>query len=106
MGAILTYASLFALVGSALATSFSEMSSRQSRGKSLEFGASNSGPFYRLTIPAVSAPPFDILLQIIVPNPANAKWAGVAFGGGMLRNPLVVAWPNGNTAVASTRWAT
>lgn len=42
--------------------------------------------------------------QIIVPNEVN--WAGLAFGGQMSNNLLMVAWPNGNDVVISPRWAT
>ena len=38
--------------------------------------------------------------------PIAIKWAGIALGGAMIGNPLLVAWPNGNTIVTSTRWAT
>ncbi|EJF63960.1 cellobiose dehydrogenase [Dichomitus squalens LYAD-421 SS1] len=38
--------------------------------------------------------------------PIAAKWVGVAFGGAMIGDLLLVAWPNGNDIVASTRWAT
>ena len=38
--------------------------------------------------------------------PLAAKWVGVAFGGAMIGDLLLVAWPNGNEIVASTRYAT
>ena len=38
--------------------------------------------------------------------PIASKWVGIALGGSMLQNLLLVAWPNGNQIVASTRWAT
>lgn len=38
--------------------------------------------------------------------PVANKWVGVALGGSMLQNLLLVAWPNGNQIVSSTRWAT
>lgn len=59
----------------------------------------------RIAIPDVSSAPFDILLQIIAPV-STTGWAGVAWGGSMTNNPLTVAWPNGETAVVSSRWAT
>jgi cellobiose dehydrogenase (acceptor) len=44
--------------------------------------------------------------QIIVPS--NVGWAGLAYGGQMANNLLMVAWPNtaGTDAVISARWAT
>lgn len=38
--------------------------------------------------------------------PLDGKWAGVAPGGQMLQNLLLVAWPNGNSIVRSARYAT
>ncbi|PIL27426.1 hypothetical protein GSI_10574 [Ganoderma sinense ZZ0214-1] len=38
--------------------------------------------------------------------PIAAKWIGLAFGGAMIGDLLLVAWPNGNEIVASTRYAT
>ena len=61
-------------------------------------------PVFRLAIPDTTAAPFDTILQII--SPVSFGWAGFAWGGGMTLNPLVVAWPNGNKVVVSSRWAT
>ena len=38
--------------------------------------------------------------------PIDASWIGVALGGAMNGDLLLVAWPNGNQIVASTRFAT
>jgi hypothetical protein len=70
-----------------------------------EFIEPTSGIAYRIAIPEVSAAPFDVLLQIVAPID-KAGWAAIAWGGAMNRNPLTVAWPNGNTAVVSSRWST
>lgn len=59
---------------------------------------------FGIAIPAVDAAPFKTLLKITAPN--SAGWAGLAWGGGMTNNPLTVAWPNGNGAMVSSRWAT
>jgi len=37
--------------------------------------------------------------------PIASKWVGWTFGPGMNSNLMVVAWPNGNSIVASTRYA-
>ncbi|RYP42798.1 hypothetical protein DL768_010212 [Monosporascus sp. mg162] len=58
---------------------------------------------WRVAIPAVEAGPFDILLQVVAPR--TVGWAGIAWGGGMLYNPLSVGWPNGNTSVPASRFA-
>lgn len=70
-----------------------------------EFKEPVSGIYYRIAIPEVSAAPFDVLLQIVAPID-KAGWAGVAWGGKMNGNPLTVAWPNGDSAVVSSRWST
>nr|AAC32197.1 cellobiose dehydrogenase [Trametes cinnabarina] len=38
--------------------------------------------------------------------PLDAKWIGLALGGAMIGDLLIVAWPNGNEIVSSTRYAT
>jgi cellobiose dehydrogenase (acceptor) len=38
--------------------------------------------------------------------PISKKWAGISLAGGMVNAPLIMAWPNGNSFVFSTRWAT
>ncbi|KAI3325020.1 iron reductase domain protein [Xylariaceae sp. AK1471] len=58
----------------------------------------------RVALPAVEAAPFDILLQIVAPK-ATVGWAAIAWGGKMTKNPLTVAWANGNRTVVSSRWA-
>ncbi|KAI0393583.1 iron reductase domain protein [Xylariaceae sp. FL0594] len=62
----------------------------------------------RIAIPSdaaqVVAAPFDALLQLVAPKTA-AGWAAIAWGGKMTKNPLTVAWANGNTTVVSSRWA-
>ncbi|KAJ8508326.1 hypothetical protein ONZ45_g9386 [Pleurotus djamor] len=42
----------------------------------------------------------------VVTAPIAARWIGVALGGAMLQNLLLLAWPNGNNVVTSTRYAT
>jgi hypothetical protein len=70
----------------------------------LSYARSASTPTFRIAIPDGSSPPFDTLLQIIAP--VDIGWAGFSWGGGMTLNPLTVAWPNGNNATVSSRWAT
>lgn len=62
-----------------------------------------AGITYRIAVPAGATAPFDIALQIEAP--VSAGWAGIGFGGGMLNNPLVVAWADGESVVASPRTA-
>nr|Q01738.1 RecName: Full=Cellobiose dehydrogenase; Short=CDH; AltName: Full=Cellobiose-quinone oxidoreductase; Flags: Precursor [Phanerodontia chrysosporium]AAB61455.1 cellobiose dehydrogenase [Phanerodontia chrysosporium]AAB92262.1 cellobiose dehydrogenase [Phanerodontia chrysosporium]AAC49277.1 cellobiose dehydrogenase [Phanerodontia chrysosporium] len=38
--------------------------------------------------------------------PIASKWIGIALGGAMNNDLLLVAWANGNQIVSSTRWAT
>lgn len=58
---------------------------------------------YRIAIPAVEEGPFDVLLQIVAPQ--SVGWAGIAWGGGMLYNPITLGWANGNTTVPAARFA-
>src|SRR5262249_19102645 len=59
---------------------------------------------YRIAIPdTATAGTFDILLQISAPKAVG--WAGLAWGGTMVNNPLAVAWANGNTGIVSSRKA-
>ncbi|KAF2752199.1 iron reductase domain protein [Sporormia fimetaria CBS 119925] len=60
----------------------------------------------RVAVPssAQAGQPYDAVFQIIVPN--QVGWAGIAMGGSMVYNPLLVGWANGQQTQASTRWAT
>lgn len=49
---------------------------------------------------------YDIVLQIVAPN--SIGWLGLAFGGSMVNNPLLVAWKGPSAAqpaLISSRWA-
>lgn len=70
----------------------------------VEVSTTHSNPIYRIAIPDAPSANFDTLLQIVAP--VSVGWAGFAWGGGMTLNPLAVAWPNGNKATISSRWAT
>ena len=62
---------------------------------------------YRVAIPdsAQNYAAFDTVIQVVVPN--DVGWAGLAWGGGMTKNPLLVAWrTSSNSVVLSSRWAT
>ncbi|KAL2198845.1 cellobiose dehydrogenase-like protein [Corynascus similis CBS 632.67] len=66
----------------------------------------NAGITFRVAIPddAQSYSPYDAVVQLVVPN--EVGWVGLAWGGGMTNNPLVVAWNSGNSVTLSPRWAT
>lgn len=69
------------------------------------YSETKAGDLYvRVAIPAVNQDPFDLLLQLVAPKSA-AGWAGIAWGGKMTKNPITLAWANGNTTVVSSRWA-
>lgn len=61
---------------------------------------------YRIAQPAniPAGQPYDIVIQGVAPN--SLGWVGLAFGGSMIRNPLTVAYPNGQKPTVSVRWAT
>ena len=71
--------------------------------KMLEWPEPTSNVTYKIAIPEASAAPFDVVLSIVAPK--SAGWVGFAAGGCMLRSPLLVAWPNGDGVVVSSRWA-
>ncbi|KAF9735132.1 cellobiose dehydrogenase [Paraphaeosphaeria minitans] len=60
---------------------------------------------FRFALPS-NAPsgPYNTVIQAVVPN--QLGWIGLAWGGNMVRNPLTVAYPNGQKATVSSRWAT
>lgn len=78
-------------------------SPRQDAGLTYKDFSSSNGIVYRVAIPDVTAAPFDVALQIVAPKAVG--WAGLAWGGSMLNNPLTVAYPNGDTVTVSSRVA-
>ncbi|KAI2469121.1 CBD9-like protein [Annulohypoxylon bovei var. microspora] len=61
---------------------------------------------FRVAIPspAPSGQPYDVVLQVVAP--VSAGWVGVAWGGSMTNNPLLIGWANGASGMASIRRAT
>ena len=53
-------------------------------------------------IPVNSA--YDVVIQVVAP--VDVGWTGLAWGGGMLQDPLAVSWQSGATVVVSSRYAT
>lgn len=65
---------------------------------------SPGGVSYRIAIPDnATAGNFDVLVQIVAPK--SVGWAGLAWGGVMVNNPLLVAWANGANTVVTSRSA-
>ncbi|KAI8986846.1 hypothetical protein BD414DRAFT_545310 [Trametes punicea] len=67
----------------------------------------------------ITDPVYSVTYGIILPQastssefigeivaPLDAKWIGLALGGAMIGDLLIVSWPNGNEIVYSTRYAT
>ena len=73
-------------------------------GSVLSWTESVSGVQYSVGIPEVAAAPFDIYTSIVAP--IDMTWAAIAYGGCMLRSPLLIAWAHGTNIVVSPRWAT
>lgn len=61
---------------------------------------------FRVAVPSGASygSSYDVVLQAVVPN--QVGWAGIAMGGSMTYNPLLVGWANGQSTQSSTRWAT
>ncbi|KAI0051610.1 hypothetical protein FA95DRAFT_1602622 [Auriscalpium vulgare] len=98
---------LLSLLGSALAQ---ESSSYVDPRNGITFQGLTD-PTYGVTYGAVFPPlvssgaqSTEFIGEIVAP--LAAKWIGLALGGAMLDNLLLVAWPNGNSIVYSTRYAT
>ena len=67
--------------------------------------AANKATFGYIFPPSTSTTtPNEFIGEIVAP--IALKWAGVAPGGSMLKQLLLVAWPNGNDIVRSARYAT
>lgn len=65
----------------------------------------NSNIVWRFALPSnPPSGPYDVVIQAVVPN--QVGWAGLAWGGNMVKNPLTVSYPNGQKATLSSRWAT
>ena len=52
-------------------------------------------------IPDADKGPFDVIVSISAP--ADAEWAGVAWGGGELA-PLTVVHPDGGSTIDALKW--
>jgi len=69
----------------------------------------NRGITFRVAIPdgqTNTNTAFDLVVQLIVPN--EVGWCGIAWGGSMKENPLLIVFRNSNNqgVLASSRWAT
>jgi Cytochrome domain of cellobiose dehydrogenase len=64
----------------------------------------DTGITFGVALPMNVSGPYDAIISITAPV-SNTTWAGFAWGGTMVWNPLTVAWPNGKTTVASSRFA-
>jgi hypothetical protein len=61
---------------------------------------------FRIAVPSpvLANSTYDAVIQVVAP--VDVGWAGLAWGGNMLSNPLSVSWANGNNVVLSSRYAT
>ncbi|KAI1371641.1 CBD9-like protein [Hypoxylon crocopeplum] len=61
---------------------------------------------FRIAIPspATAGQPYDTVVQVVAP--VAAGWVGIAWGGSMTNNPLLIGWPNAGSATTSVRRAT
>jgi hypothetical protein len=67
------------------------------------YSDAESGMTFGVALPKNVSDPYDVILKITAPI-AN-KWAGFAWGGTMVWNPLSVAWANGQSGTISARFA-
>lgn len=69
----------------------------------VSFSDPGSGLDISLAIPDVQSAPFPLYMTFTAP--IEVGWGGFATGGCMLRSPLIVAWPNNDSVLVTTRWA-
>ncbi|ORY09459.1 hypothetical protein BCR34DRAFT_602846 [Clohesyomyces aquaticus] len=62
-----------------------------------------SGMSFGISLPNTVADPYDAVIKITAP--IKNAWAGLAWGGTMVWNPLTLAWANGKTSTVSSRFA-
>ncbi|KAF1833300.1 hypothetical protein BDW02DRAFT_648488 [Decorospora gaudefroyi] len=62
-----------------------------------------TGMTFGIALPKVVTDPYDAIIRITAP--ITHGWAGFAWGGTMVWNPLSVAWPNKESATISARFA-
>jgi hypothetical protein len=62
-----------------------------------------SGLTFGVALPKTTSDPYDAVIKVTAP--IGTAWAGFAWGGQMVWNPLTVVWPNGSSGVASARFA-
>ena len=60
---------------------------------------------YGLTFPPLDSTGSNSEFIGEITAPSGTSWVGLALGGAMAQNILLVAWPNAGKIVASTRWA-
>ncbi len=77
---------------------------RQESGLTYVSHKTEGNVVFSIAIPEAEEAPFDVAFQIVAPK--STGWAGLAWGGSMLANPLAVAWANGDTVTISSRLAT
>lgn len=63
-----------------------------------------TGISFGVALPLNVSDPYDAVISVTAPV-SNTTWAGFAWGGTMVWNPLTLGWPNGNSAVVSSRFA-
>jgi len=112
MGLLQLTAAILALGNTVVGTPVPEVEPRSAAAKVCDAATtvcyseytSPGGVSYRIAIPdTATAGNFDVLLQIVAPKAAG--WAGLAWGGVMVNNPLTVAWANGANTVVTSRSA-
>ncbi|THH08850.1 hypothetical protein EW146_g8858 [Bondarzewia mesenterica] len=101
------YLALLSLAGSVLSQGSSSYTDPQNGITFQGF----TDPVHSVTYGAIFPPlatsgsnPDEFIAEIVAP--IEAEWVGLALGGAMLQDLLLVAWPNGNSIVSSARYAT
>lgn len=62
-----------------------------------------SNIYFGIALPKNPVDPYDAIIKIT--SPVEHYWTGFAWGGGMVWNPLTLAWKNGDSTTISARFA-
>lgn len=65
--------------------------------------STSTGIRFGIALPMNVSDAYDAIISITAP--IATTWAGFAWGGTMVFNPLTVAWPNGKSGTVSSRFA-
>lgn len=90
----------------ARAAAYVDQETGSTLSESIAAATLSSNIVYRVATPenVPAGEPYNVVVQIVAPS--SIGWAGLAWCGSMIRNPLTVSYANGQKTTFSSRWAT